>query len=499
MTPDTWEPTCTVMTALIIPVASTTSRIWRRITLALMCCGWPFRLRPIMVIAAIATAIVARTIHLVFVFITSPEIWRPDASFVSQRLDGIQVRGLLRRVISKKHTDGDGEQCRNHHCFNGHLHLPFQRLADQVGTDNSAENASGASHQTQHHRLAEELQLNRLFRGAHRHAYSDFARALRHGHEHHVHDADTAYEQRNRGDSNQQHGQRFAGLQLRLDDVFGIANVAIVLVLWPKMVTVPEYGGGFLSRGFHRLLRSCRAQNVVQPGIAANFLHRRRVRHENRVILVLAGNRQPFGQERANDLAGHVLNAHDFPDGVLYAEKLIPHGPPDHTYVRGSLDVVLRKCRALVKVPALNVEIFWRHPPVSGIPVLVSIDDLDRAVDVRRDALNQRHLILNSHGIAHHQRFRTVCTSASAIDGAPARLDPHEILAEAVELLLDARLAGFSNRNDANHGGDPDRDTQDREHTSQFVSQQRNERRPQQTCVIHFSSRPLHAIFSLPR
>src|SRR5690349_14490367 len=141
MTPDTWEPTCTVMTALIIPVASTTSRISPRSTLAVKCCGWPLRLSPIVATTTIATTTPARISHLVFVFITSPGVWLPDASFVPQHFDGIQVRGLLRRVIAEKHAHGNGEQCRNHHRLDGHLHLPFQRLADQVRADNPAENA----------------------------------------------------------------------------------------------------------------------------------------------------------------------------------------------------------------------------------------------------------------------------------------------------------------------------------------------------------------------
>src|SRR5438067_1826320 len=72
-----------------------------------------------------------------------PRRFIPAHSFVSQRFDGIQVRGLLRGVISEKHSHRDREQCRNHHRFNGHLHLPFQSLAYQVRTDNSTENTGG--------------------------------------------------------------------------------------------------------------------------------------------------------------------------------------------------------------------------------------------------------------------------------------------------------------------------------------------------------------------
>ncbi len=259
---------------------------------------------------------------------------------------------------------------------------------------------------------------------------------------------------------------------------------------------MPEYGRRFLSRRLHRLRRNCRAQYVVQPVLSADFFHCRGVRHENRVILVLARNGQPFGKKRANNLARHILDPHDFSDGVLYAEELIPHGPSDHAYVSRSLNVILSKRRALIHVPALNVEIFGRDSAVSGVPVLVSVDDLDRTINIWRDALNQRHLILNGHSIAHHQRFRAVCSGAPAIDGASPRFNPYKIVAKAVELLLDARLARFSNRHHANHRRDPDGDAQDRKNTPQFVSQQRDERRAQQARVIHFPSRPLQ-LFSV--
>src|SRR5215467_5812122 len=147
MTPETWDPTCTVITALIIPVASTTSRISPRSTFAVKCCGWPLRFSAIVAITPITTATPARISHLVFGFITSPKIWRTDTSLVSQCFDRIQVRGFLRWVVSEKHTHSDREQRRNHHRLDGHLHLPFQRLADQVRTDNPAKNPGGASDQ----------------------------------------------------------------------------------------------------------------------------------------------------------------------------------------------------------------------------------------------------------------------------------------------------------------------------------------------------------------
>src|SRR6266404_5507419 len=46
MVPETCEPTCTRITALIVPVASTTSCISPRSTLAVKCCAWVLRFKP---------------------------------------------------------------------------------------------------------------------------------------------------------------------------------------------------------------------------------------------------------------------------------------------------------------------------------------------------------------------------------------------------------------------------------------------------------------------
>jgi hypothetical protein len=206
--------------------------------------------------------------------------------------------------------------------------------------------------------------------------------------------------------------------------------------------------------------------------LAADLLHGRGVRHENGVVLVLTRNGQPFGQHRTHNLAGHVFDAHDLPDGIFDAEKLIAHGSTDHADVGGSLNVVLRKGRALVDVPALDVEVFGRNAAVSGVPVLIAIDDLDSAVDVGRDALNQGHLILDGNSVAHNQGLRAVGAGAPAIDGAAARFDPNEIVAEIVELLFDASLAGFADGHDANHRSDANGDAEDGQHAAQFVAQQ---------------------------
>jgi hypothetical protein len=87
--------------------------------------------------------------------------------------------------------------------------------------------------------------------------------------------------------------------------------------------------------------RDGRAQDIVQPVVAFDLLHGRRVRQEDGVVLVLPGNGESLRLQRRHDLARQVSEADDRPDGVVHAEQLIPHGAADHADVGGPIHVVL--------------------------------------------------------------------------------------------------------------------------------------------------------------
>ena len=58
-------------------------------------------------------------------------------------------------------------------------------------------------------------------------------------------------------------------------------------------------------------------------------------------------------------------------------------------------------------------------------------------------------------------------------------IDPLDAVAQVVELLLNLALTGFSNRHDANHRGNSDRDSQNRQEASSLVAKQSPEGRAQ--------------------
>src|SRR2546423_3261883 len=112
------------MTALIVPVASTTSRISPRSTLAVKCCTWLPRFKPKAANSPINATTPARISHLLLTFIVLQKT--AGASLVAQRFNGVQRRCLSGRIISKKHSDCDREQRGNDDSLQGHFHRPLQ-------------------------------------------------------------------------------------------------------------------------------------------------------------------------------------------------------------------------------------------------------------------------------------------------------------------------------------------------------------------------------------
>ncbi len=120
------------------------------------------------------------------------------------------------------------------------------------------------------------------------------------------------------------------------------------------------------------------------------------------------------------------------------------------------------------------------------MPILVAIDDLHRIIYVGRNALDERNLILNSHGVSHHQRLGVMCPSSDAIHRSSSRLNPHKVVAQIVQLLLDARLSCFSDRNNTNDRGDPDGNSQYRQDAAHLVSEQRHQGGSKERRVVQF-------------
>src|SRR5215813_6810391 len=195
---------------------------------------------------------------------------------------------------------------------------------------------------------------------------------------------------------------------------------------------IAEYGCSFLSGGFDSILRDRRAENVVEPGDSFDFFLSHGVGQDNGVVLIAPVERQSLGMKNSNDLTWKIVDSDHLADWIFNAEELLPHRAAKHTNIRRAFDILLCKEGALVYVPALDIEILWRDATIGGMPILIGVNHLNRIIDVRRNALYERHLVLYGDSIRHDQSFRIVSAGSNTVYGASTSLNPNEVVSEIV-------------------------------------------------------------------
>ncbi len=114
---------------------------------------------------------------------------------------------------------------------------------------------------------------------------------------------------------------------------------------------------GLLAGQLDHVLRHGRAEDVVEPGNAHQLLQGRRVRDDDRVVLILPRGRESLRLHGRHDLARHGPDADDFAHRLVGAEELVPYGGADDADRGGAVDVVLREGGPFVDRPALDVEV----------------------------------------------------------------------------------------------------------------------------------------------
>ena len=164
---------------------------------------------------------------------------------------------------------------------------------------------------------------------ADRQAQADLARPLGHRHQHDVHDADAADEQRHRGDARQQVGHRRRGRRQHARHLLERPHHEVVVVAGL------DAGGACAAASAiccgHRVERHAvlgRDRDAGDVLHAEQLLLHGRVGDDDGVVLVLPHRRLPLAGEHADDLERLVLDADDRAGRIgAGAEQLIAHRP----------------------------------------------------------------------------------------------------------------------------------------------------------------------------
>src|SRR5260370_39907438 len=77
-----------------------------------------------------------------------------SALFEAQALDWIELRRLLRRIITKKYSGSRSEQAGKDHDLRRELHLPVQGILQQRRAQNSQDHPEDSSEQADDYSLA---------------------------------------------------------------------------------------------------------------------------------------------------------------------------------------------------------------------------------------------------------------------------------------------------------------------------------------------------------
>ena len=180
--------------------------------------------------------------------------------------------------------------------------------------------------EAQHDALDQELRQHVGAAGAHRHADADLARALGHRHQHDVHDADAAHQQRDAGDGRQQHRHHLGGGRRRLGQVGLVAHLEVVGLPGGQPVRLAHDRGDLLLGGRQVAGVGRAGQDLRDEHAAGQAGPDGRVGGQHDVVLVGALGVLALGRQHADDLEGDVAQADRLADGIGVREELLRDG-----------------------------------------------------------------------------------------------------------------------------------------------------------------------------
>jgi hypothetical protein len=149
------------------------------------------------------------------------------APFVSERVDGIELRCLPRGIKAEDDADGGVERHRDEDDVDLNLHRPLEPRGQPPRHPDPACDAHQTSGDRQYERFDQELEEDARRLRADGHADADLARPFRDADEHDVHDADAADQQRDGGDAREQRQDRVGALRLRRTTPSQLSRVAL--------------------------------------------------------------------------------------------------------------------------------------------------------------------------------------------------------------------------------------------------------------------------------
>ncbi len=324
---------------------------------------------------------------------------------MSQRINRVQLRRPTCGSVTKQNADYSGKRKRDHIdlCVEVERHL--DDLREAVAEAQGNEDAHDAADAGQSDSFDEELQQHLARGGADGEADADLVRALGHGDEHDVHDADPTDQQRHTGHRREQHGHELCRGAQRLGDLSRIEDVEVVVLVAlqvsPLAHDLRDLGDQLQAvRALHGgdgdlidVMRRCFAdQTTLQRG----------KRHDDGVILIAHAS-LAFRREQPDDLARSTPDANAGPDGVFGAKQLHPHGVADHAHRTARAQICLREESPFREAPLVDLEIDRRGAGDRAGAGIAEVNRAQRGRAHRRDGGDARDLLAERFRISFRE------------------------------------------------------------------------------------------------
>ena len=180
--------------------------------------------------------------------------------------------------------------------------------------------ADQAAERAQHDRLDQELEQDVTRLGAHGHPDADLAGALGHAHEHDVHDANAANQERDARDRPQQHRHDPRGRGREFRDLRLGPNREIFLDTFRDAMALTQQAGNLLLNLRHDLGALGLNEHPADGRRARQPFHGARVGNQNHVILIVPTHRGALRRQQAHDHERDVPDPDHFADRIAIAE-----------------------------------------------------------------------------------------------------------------------------------------------------------------------------------
>ena len=278
----------------------------------------------------------------------------------------------------------------------------------------------------------------RRVRAPHGHADADLPGALRHRHQHDVHDADAPHQEGHGGHRRQEHREGAGGGLGGLQDLREVPHREVPVLPGadpvPPVQELLDLGlGGGEGLVAHRPDREV-PHLAGKPAGEEAFLGGGDGHHQG-VVLVVAPRGGPLAGQQAHHHHGHLVDPHGLAHRVLVPEEVLRHGLPQQGHLGGAAHIRVRQVPPRRQGPLPHLQEVLRGPHRGGGPVLVAHHQLGGALHPGSHRLHGGALPQDGLRVPQGEAGRRPGTGAQPPAGDGAGDHHQQVAAHAGDLL----------------------------------------------------------------